>query len=66
LFRTLSESAHIKVDGVWRELRAVLTTTHGGYRVVYLDAEGREVYTERAGISKFKEEVRKIKKEMKP
>jgi len=62
MFKILSELSHIKVDGVWRELKAVLTTTHGGYKVLYLDGDGYEIHSEKASRSQFKEAVRQLKK----
>ena len=61
--KTLSEEAIICVKGKWRELKAVLVSTIGGYHVIYLDRDGLEVHRERAAQSHFKEEIRQIKKE---
>jgi len=52
--KVLSEEAAIRIDGKWRTLRAILVTTLGGRRVVYLDKEGVEVYSEPVCKSQFR------------
>ena len=50
----LAEQATIKVDGKWLILKAVLVNIAGGKRVVYLDEEGNEVYSQPLSRSQFK------------
>lgn len=52
--KILSEEAAVKIDGKWRTLRAILVTSTGGRKVVYLDKDGCEVYSEALCKSQFK------------
>jgi hypothetical protein len=54
MLQLLAKETVIKVDGKWRALRAVLVTTKGGRKVIYLDRDGHEVYSEPLCKSKFK------------
>jgi hypothetical protein len=50
----ISEQAHIKLNGKWMVLKAILVSKPGGHRVVYINAEGTEVYNEPLCRSQFK------------
>lgn len=52
--KVLANEAVVKVNGQWRVLRAVLVTSLGGRKVVYLSKEGFEVYSEALCKSQFK------------
>lgn len=52
--KILSEQATVKVDGQWLTLRAVLTTTAGGRRVIYVDHNGFEKHSEPFCRSQYK------------
>lgn len=53
--KTLSESAVIKVDGKYRECKAVLVRSTGGKQVVYFDNDGCELHREPLSRSQFKD-----------
>ena len=61
--KVLAEEAAVRIDGKWRTLLAILVTTLGGRKVIYLDRDGIEVYAETASKSQFKEIIKKIKNE---
>lgn len=52
--KVLSNEAAIKVNGQWRTLRAILVTSLGGRKVIYLDKDGFEVYSEALCRSQFR------------
>ncbi|MCL2221247.1 MAG: hypothetical protein FWB92_02805 [Oscillospiraceae bacterium] len=51
--QVLSKDARVKVGDTWMKLEAVLTRTHGGKRVVYIDKNGKEVHSEPLSKSQF-------------
>ena len=53
MYKVLSEQTAIKVDGKFREVKAVLTTAQGGKLVLYLDKDGNEVHREKWSRSRF-------------
>lgn len=54
--KVLAEEAAVRVDnGQWRVLRAVLVTSLGGRRIIYLDKDGFEVYSEPLCKSQFRD-----------
>ena len=55
IVQVLAEEAIVRIDGQFRVLRAVLVLGRGGYRVVYLDRDGREVHKEPLSRSQFKD-----------
>ena len=52
--KELAKEAAVKVDGQYRTLRAILVTSLGGRKVIYLDKDGFEVYSEALCKSQFK------------
>jgi hypothetical protein len=61
--QTLAEETIIRIDGKWRTVRAVLVVSRGGKKVIYLDRDGHEVFSEAVCKSKFKDVVKKLKQE---
>jgi hypothetical protein len=54
MVKVLSEKATVKVEGKWLVLKAILVSKPRGKAVVYVDAEGSEVYQEPLCKSQFK------------
>lgn len=54
IMKVLANEAVVKVNGQYRTLRAILVTSLGGKKVVYLDRDGYEVYSEALCKSQFK------------
>ena len=52
--KVLANEAAVKVNGQYRTLRAILVTSLGGSKVIYLDKDGYEVYSEALCKSQFK------------
>lgn len=52
--KVLREAVTIKVADEWMTLKAVMTTTSGGRKVVYVDDKGVERYSEPLCRSQFK------------
>ncbi len=52
--KVLKEQATVKVGDKWLTLKAVLTTTAGGRRVIYVDNDGSEKHSEPLSRSQFK------------
>lgn len=53
--KVLAEEAAVRVQGQWRTLRAILVTSLGGRKVVYLDKDGFGVHAEALCKSQFKD-----------
>jgi hypothetical protein len=51
--QVLSENAVIRINGAYRESRAVLILAQGGKRVVYFDREGKELKREPYSRSRY-------------
>lgn len=54
MLKVLSEQATVKVGDKWLVLKAILVAKTGGKIVVYVDADGNEVYKEHLCRSQFK------------
>jgi hypothetical protein len=54
MIKVLANEAAVRVDGKWRVLKAILVTSLGGRKVVYLDKDGCEVSSEPLCKSKFR------------
>ena len=54
MIKVLDEKANIKVNGKWMVLKAVLVRKTGGKTVLYIDAEGNEVFKQPLCRSQFK------------
>lgn len=52
--KVLAKEAAVRVNGQWRVLQAILVTALGGSKVIYLDKDGFEVYSEALCKSQFK------------
>lgn len=52
--KVLAKEAAVRVNGQWRVLQAILVTTLGGSKVIYLDKDGFEVCSEALCKSQFK------------
>jgi hypothetical protein len=52
--KVLAKEAAVRVNGQWRVLQAILVTSLGGSKVIYLDKDGFEVYSEALCKSQFK------------
>lgn len=52
--KELAKEAVIKIDGKRRVLRALLVTSLGGRRVIYVDKDGYEIHSEPLFKSQFK------------
>ena len=63
--KVLESEALVRINGQFRALKAVLVLGRGGYRVIYLDKDGCEAYSEPLSKSQFKDLIKEIKSETK-